>query len=111
LTERPARKASTTRCSLTSRRTRQKRKPITPAAAWTPKENQKALTIARREVRLEDPELHIPNKLKSKFQAGELERNSKLQTSKRAARFPISYSVMLSKTKHPAPVICLGAYF
>jgi hypothetical protein len=53
-------KALTVNHSPTWRRAPRKRRLITPAAAWTPKESQKRVRIAR----LEDPELHIPNKLK-----------------------------------------------
>jgi len=53
--------------SLTSRPARRKRKPTIPAVARTRKENQNTLTIARCEIRLDDPELHIPNKLKSEI--------------------------------------------
>ena len=50
------------RCSPISRRGPRKRRPIIPAVAWTRKESQRRVAIARRKIGLEDPELHIPNK-------------------------------------------------
>src|SRR4029077_2503915 len=66
-TARPVHKAPTTRCSPTWRHTRRDQKPITPAATWTRKESQNTTTITPCEFRLEDPELHIPNKLNPKI--------------------------------------------
>src|SRR5438445_10082446 len=84
LTEPQARRAPTRRCSLISRHAPRKPKRITPAAVWTPKENQSTVTIASCEVRLEDPELPIPNKLKSKIPGRQA--SEKLEASNIKAR-------------------------
>src|SRR5205814_1563168 len=63
----PARRAPTKRRLLTWRRVPRKRKPITPAVAWTQKESQRRVTIARREYRLKNLELHIPNRPQSEI--------------------------------------------
>src|SRR6266516_47225 len=79
-----ARRALTAKCSLTSRRAPRKQGPTTPAAAWMQKENQSTVTIASCEVRLEDPELPIPNKLTSKIPGGQA--SEKLEASNIKAR-------------------------
>src|SRR5437763_5753487 len=61
-TWRRASTAPTTRCSPTSHRAPRKRRPITPAVAWTRKESQSKVTRTDREFGLEDPELQVPNK-------------------------------------------------
>src|SRR5437870_967227 len=81
-------RAPTTRCSLISRHAPRKRRPITPAAAWTQKENQSTVTMASCEVRLEDPELPIPNRLKSEIP--DRQASEKLEASNIKARGAIS---------------------
>src|SRR5207249_10731526 len=83
----PARRAPTMRFSLISRHAPRRRRPITPAAVWTQKENQSTVTIASSEVRLEDPELPIPNKLKSEIPGRQA--SEKLEASNIKARSAI----------------------
>ena len=70
------RRVSITRCSRTSRRAPRQRRPITLAAAWTPRENQNGLKITSCEARLEERELRIRSK--SKVPTNSQIRGSKL---------------------------------
>src|SRR5437762_8030432 len=62
-----ARRARTTKCSLTSPRVPRKRKPITLAAAWMRKESQNRRRTPWCGLRSEDREILLPNKLKTEI--------------------------------------------